>query len=305
VARIHFLIDPIHPEIGRSWPSEQFEIEKQIQDFEIHIIRGRLHAEALTRQIAVRGAELIVCVGGDRVLHEVVNALESFEVFQRKPKVYLYPRLHRENFIRNIDSRASFFEFLADFLAGKITEERFDLVEAKFQGEYGQQIEKVFLCGTAFGLATSILPDLQEAHLSRLELIRRTWRALAFAKPQALSLQVDQETLGDAFYLTGFVQNIPQISGGLRVSPLSDPKDGKIEIHMIRRARFVRYLYLILRFYRSGIKSSSSSLSRQASSLKIEAKRKASRIPIEMDQEIRGYLPLEVRVRRKALCLLR
>lgn len=304
MARIHFLIDPIDPRIGQVWPRDQVEIEKRLQDYEFHIIRGRLHAESLVRKLASSSVQLIVCVGGDRLLHEVVNALEARELFEKKPKICLYPKLHGDNFIRNIRSRSSFLDFLDDFLAGRAQEEEMDLVEVTYRGEYGQEITRVFVCGAAFGFATRVLPELSEPGHSRLSLLRRTWRGLAFYKPQILRLQFEEEESREESLLTGFIQNIPHLAGGLKISPSSDPRDGKVEVYGIRRSRFFQYLLLLFRFYGTGLKEHSSILYRSVNRFRVEPKSRSTRIGVEMDHDIRGYLPLELRVKRRALCLL-
>lgn len=304
MARLHFLIDPIHPNIGKLWPSEQAKVEKLCTDFEIHIIRGRLHAEALTRKILSQSdSELIVCVGGDRMVNEVVNSLATKEESKR-PKLHLYPHLHREDLIRNIRSRKQFIDFLEDFLQGKFQEDRLDLIEARYTGEFGQELRRLFFGYASFGYATQVLSRLKEAKGSRFQLFRKIFRGLAFYKAPQLHITVDGEKIESETILTGFVHNLPHVQGGWRLSPRSDPRDGRMEVSFIRRANYLRYLQMLIRFYNTGIMSTPQSIVGQAKdSIRIESMSKSSQIRIEIDQELRGNLPLQLRVLKGAMCL--
>ncbi|MGH2778971.1 MAG: diacylglycerol/lipid kinase family protein [Actinomycetota bacterium] len=61
--------------VGKCMPEVERLLEQRELDYEVLYTEGRGHATLLTREALDRGRQLIVAVGGDGTIHEVVNGL--------------------------------------------------------------------------------------------------------------------------------------------------------------------------------------------------------------------------------------
>ena len=187
MARIHFIVNPSRPSIGLNWPYEEKRIAELTQDFQVHIIRGRLHAEILSRQAMDAGAELIVCVAGDSTLSEIVNGLYRASLGGAPvPALTIHAGLQRGDTIRTWNRDKDFLSFLRSFLKGEVTSEKIDLGEVEFTGEYGQRVRRLFLNGAGFGFSSLITQKLSADFRivrSRLRFFRMMASLAAFLPP--------------------------------------------------------------------------------------------------------------------------
>ena len=73
--KIAFIVNPnaATGSTGRQWPKIKTLAKDKLGSFEAHLTDGQGHAAELTRLALKNGAEIVVCVGGDGTLNEVVN----------------------------------------------------------------------------------------------------------------------------------------------------------------------------------------------------------------------------------------
>ena len=75
--RITFIVNPnsANGATGRQWPKIRLRAKDRLGSFEVLITTGPGDATRLTRQAVLSGVDIVVCVGGDGTLNEVVNGL--------------------------------------------------------------------------------------------------------------------------------------------------------------------------------------------------------------------------------------
>lgn len=305
MARIHFILDPTNPGLGEKWPYEQKAIEEITQDFEIHLVRGKAHAEDLAKTAAKKGASLIVCAGNDSIFNEIVNALYPFD--ENTPALSIYPGLQRGSLATSIPFCKDFKEFLKNFLQNTHAIEAIDLAKINFTGEYGQSISRVFVDSASFGFASLILSKMNRADsfaFSFYQFLKMLFRNLPFYSEPSIKFLVDNQDDQRMSLLTGFINNTAYTSRGLRIFSESDPTDGTLEFTVVKKARFHRYIMAALPFYTGRRKNFSFFHTYPCKKVKIEAAI-GQTVRLDFDGECRGFLPAEIEVKQRSLKLVR
>ena len=75
--RITFIVNPnaANGATGRQWPKIRLKAKDRLGSFEVLVTTGPGDATRLTRQAVLSGVDIVVCVGGDGTLNEVINGL--------------------------------------------------------------------------------------------------------------------------------------------------------------------------------------------------------------------------------------
>jgi diacylglycerol kinase (ATP) len=75
--RITFIVNPnsANGATGRQWPKIRLKAKDRLGSFEVLVTTGPGDATRLTRQAVLSGVDIVICVGGDGTLNEVINGL--------------------------------------------------------------------------------------------------------------------------------------------------------------------------------------------------------------------------------------
>jgi YegS/Rv2252/BmrU family lipid kinase len=75
-AEIAFIVNPVSAagRTGENWPKILKRIEASFKDFKVFLTQRPLQATSLAKQALLEGSKIIVAVGGDGTLSEVINA---------------------------------------------------------------------------------------------------------------------------------------------------------------------------------------------------------------------------------------
>lgn len=112
-----------HPEAGhrafaQRWPAVAAELALRRLEHQVELTTRRLEAAELSCRAAEAGARLIVAVGGDGTLHEVVNGLLSMgRATAELPAVGLVPTGRGSDYARTLDLSADPVRLVARFAA--------------------------------------------------------------------------------------------------------------------------------------------------------------------------------------------
>lgn len=310
MARIHFIVNPLRPSIGLRWPYEEVSIRTLISDFEVHITRGRLHAEILARKALEEGAQLIVCVGGDSTLNQIINGVYRASLGgDLLPKITVHPELQKGDAIKSLQVRKSFKEFLEAYAKGEAIEEKLDLGEVTYTGDYGQKVRRLFLNSAGFGFSSSIVQRFSydfKAGRSKWQFIKTMIRRLPFYRFPEVDISVDGKKLFEKVdILTGLIQNGLYGGHGLLVAPNAHLQDGHLNYAIIEKTLTYRYFLGILPLLSTGLKPSRYVKCGNFKHLDVTPTAGPRKIRIDFDGDSWGFLPAQFRIREKAITVLR
>lgn len=310
MARIHFIVNPLRPSIGLRWPYEEKKIEEVTRDFRVHLSRGRFHAETLTEQAIAERAELIVAVGGDSTLSEIANGLTRIKRSGRSiPKLALYPGLQQGDFVKSLELKGHFTDFLRAYLSGQAVEESIDIGEVDFTGDHGQKIRRIFINCAGFGFSAIVANKLSQNHKlkrTRWNYINLIAKSLPLYRHPVISIELDGKPyVSEEEVLTGLIHNGKTAARGLAFSAQSDLRDGKFEFTLIRKTFTYRYFFGILALFAKGLQTNSFVSQTQCKKVKVLPSRSQRKVRMDFDGDAWGDLPAEFRVLEKALVLVR
>lgn len=158
--KIVFIVNPNsgNGATGRLWRGLSSKMRQQVGDFgELFTTRPQ-EATELTRHSLEGGADLVVAVGGDGTLNEVVNGFFDREGSAIRPEasLALFPRGTGSDFLRTL----AFASSNADSIAARLREgksRKIDVGLVEFEAESGERERRHFINVASFG--TSGLVD--------------------------------------------------------------------------------------------------------------------------------------------------
>ncbi len=275
---------------------------------EIVLLRSRGHAEELARAARADGVDVLAIAAGDAVLNEVVQSYADDSAGSLpRPDLALLP-LGRGDFRRTFDLSGALEEAVARLRHGRRRAIDLGMVTCRETGGE-REITRAFLNVASFGIegeagkirngtggAGKRLPGPEG--LTRLV---AAGRALGSFRPGSVRLSVD----GAPFYegpIAGVaLANGRYFAGGLRIAPQADPTDGQLDVVVLgdlRRRDLVSLAPRLLlgshllsdgvRFVR-GVRVDAVPLHTWA------------KVPVELDGEPVGELPLKAWVKEHAV----
>ena len=155
--KIVFIVNPnsANGATGKEWPKIQKKAKNRLGNFAEHLTQRQGDATYLAQKAIDEGAEVIVYVGGDGTLNEVVNGLMSDNIPNRK-EILLggIPRGTGCDFIKSIGLPKDTDEALGLIKEGK---SRFiDIGKFSFLDHDGNTSNRHFVNITSFGLGGEV-----------------------------------------------------------------------------------------------------------------------------------------------------
>jgi len=283
---------------GRNLGSIIEKLSKHYEGLRYFLTEKPLHATELTRRAIDEGADLIICVGGDGTLNEVVNGFLDEKSF----------------FIQDVGLSVISTGTGADFLKAFGIKKGFRIPEGKeifvdggiceFVGWDGREKRRAFINITDFGIGGEVVYRVNRTTKifgGFVSFLIGTLSALTSYKGARVRYRIDNEERTEA--LIGFVIAIGQyFGGGMRIAPLSDPSDGLFDIIIMKRGGlrdFIRFGPKIYRGTHLNVEGIYWTRGKIISAEVLEGK-----CPVDMDGEDVGSLPLKAWIVPKAIKLV-
>ena len=216
--------------------------------YDMHVTGYPEHAYRLSCELAEKAAKeqqtiLLIAIGGDGTIHEVVNGCADSEYIV----LGNVPAGSGNDFARG---------FLAFHHASEIEAyvhnphtERVDIGEADYT------VKQFFInnCGVGFDAFVGLEANRSEMKKrfnqigsGKLAYIYYVILGLARFKPFSLSVSCDEKTylFNRVWFAT--VSNQPYFGGGMKISPESSTNDGKLEITIVHSLSRIKFLFMFM-----------------------------------------------------------
>jgi diacylglycerol kinase (ATP) len=290
VAETVFLVNPAsaNGKTGKQWP----QIARAAQDAGLRgeAIFSERPGELgeLARKAADEGATLLVVVGGDGTVHEVVNGIAGRDGVE----LALIPRGTGWDFARTHEIPKQLSGALRIALDGKAR--AFDLGRAQYQADGGQvsawfaNMASVGMSGAVAAKANSTTKALgaKTSYLLALGVVFARWKNVP------LKVAVDAETrealMEDAIVAVG-----RYLAGGMMITPDAKPDDGLFDVLLIGDITKTELVRVMPKIYRGTHLPHPKGEVLRGSTVSIEADEP---MPIQLDGEQPGTTPVRFEI---------
>jgi diacylglycerol kinase (ATP) len=216
---------------GRHWDRIAKLLRSSLGDFEHAATRRSGDATNLSRSALRQGFEMVVCVGGDGTLNEVVGGFFDGSTAVAPEAVLGVVALGTGcDFGRTIDQKD--LESACARLGGRKTRS-IDLGLARFTGHDGAPSTRIFINVASFGcsgLVAHLVSPRLKALSGRLAFTLATLRALTVYRDLAVTLEFDDRPPRSLEITNCAFGNGRFFGAGMQVAPAAQLDDGELDV---------------------------------------------------------------------------
>jgi YegS/Rv2252/BmrU family lipid kinase len=283
---------------GRRWPRVAAMLSAQLGPLDAHFTEAPGHATVLARQLADMGCDLLIVAGGDGTLNEVVNGiLSSCSV----PRLGVLPLASGGDFARTLGV-TGVVPAVSALAAGNCRP--VDAIRARFRAPGGAVVERCFLNAASFGLgalAALAVRGWCRAVPGPARYLAAAIPPLAAGRSFQIALYLDDAFAGEFHVTTAAVANGQYQGGGIRIAPEARLDDGLADVTVVERVSLAEVVANLPILYSGALYSHPKIRHWRAARVRVESE---TPVPVELDGEPVGTLPLEIEVLPRALRLI-
>jgi diacylglycerol kinase (ATP) len=281
---------------GRTWPVVAAELNRLGLTFESAWTTRRGHATDLARRAAGAGWPLVVAVGGDGTLNEVVNGVTDA---RGTPLATTGAILTG----RGRDARRN-FGLAADWrLATRRLVQGDDVLLDLGAAEWTGGTHRYFVSAAGAGFDAAVARRAaSRGGIGTLPYVLAVIEGLVAHRPIPMTIQADGGAEQSAPLTTVVVANGAYYGGGMKIAPPADPTDGSLDLVVIgalNRGELLRWLPTV---YRGAHLANPRISLRRVRQVRVAG---ATAVPTHLDGEPAADTPVGFRVCPQALRLRR
>lgn len=295
--KITFVVNPHSANglTGKEWPHIRARAKDRLGFFKTRITTGPGDATELARGAVAEGAEIVVCVGGDGTLNEVINGLMG-EREPRKPELLLgfIPRGTGCDFVRTVTLPKDVDKALENIAGCNFR--RIDLGRLVFQDHEGRTSCRYFHNVLSFGLGGEVDDRVNRTTRVFGGLVSFIWATLAsilLYNTKQILLKVDDGFQKEVTCWNVAVANGQYHGGGMCVAPGASVDDGLFQVTEIGALSKPEVFWNLPKLYNGRIYEHKKI--RKLVGRRIEATSN-QRVLLDMDGEQPGQLPVIVEI---------
>jgi YegS/Rv2252/BmrU family lipid kinase len=289
---------------GRHWPEIRAALERVLDRWDNQFTLAPGDATRLARAAVQDGYEMIVSIGGDGTMNEVVTGL-----FKEDGDRGVLPELVRKDLILGSVRQGTGGDFarylgLSGSLPASVAHLSGDRTRAcdvgliEYAGHDGLRKRTAFLNIASFGLSGVVdekVNTTSKVFGGRISFLVGLGRALVSYKPQGVRVLVDDETFYEGTLVTCAVANGQYFGGGMRFAPKAEIDDGKLDVVAQLRSG-LREVISIPDLYSGKVADWASVRYTQGGVVRAEPLSGSDRVLLDIDGEQLGRLPAEMRI---------
>jgi diacylglycerol kinase (ATP) len=279
----------------RRWPRAARMLAERLGPVKVCFTEGPGHATALARELADAGYDLLIAAGGDGTLNEVVNGIL---MGASDARVGVLPLASGGDFARTLGLTA--LEPAVNALAAGDSR-RIDAFRARFRGPGGAPVTRCFLNAASFGLGAVAALGVRgwcRAVPGSARYLAAAIPALASGRGFRVTLSLDDGPPATFDVTTAAVANGQYQGGGIRIAPEAALDDGLADITVVERISLAEVASNLPILYSGALYSHPKVRHWRAARVRAQAE---TEVPVELDGEPVGTLPLEIEVLPQAL----
>jgi len=296
---------------GRAWRLISSALTRELGPIKPHFTLSPgtpdyLPAAELTRIALKQGAQMVVAVGGDGTLNEVLNGFfEDGEMISPEAHLAVLPSGTGDDFRKTLGMSSDIDKNAALIASG--ASRPIDIGRITFSGANGTERMRYFINIASFGLSGEAVHALNRKHWPKSlgTSFAFLWSGLTCAlthRRNAVRFTADNGFDEIVEIGTAAICNGRYFGAGLMVAPLAQPDDGLLDITLLRETRLLPLLGLVSRLYRGAPLQADCVTQFRTHSL-TATPLDAARLALEADGETLGFLPARFDILPRAITL--
>jgi len=276
---------------GRRWPTIEGIVHREFRGrFDVVFTEGPLHATTVTRQHLDRGYNLVVAVGGDGLVNEVVNGFfEDGQNLHPNAVLGLLPVGTASDFVKSLGWNRDLARAVRR-LNGTQTR-RVDVGRATFCDFQGEKRTRCFVNVADFGAGGAVVEKVNRTSKIFGGPFSFLWGILSILpryRNTEIHLTMDGGGQVSAILNNVIVANGKYYGGCIRAAPDASIDDGCFQCVVVKDVTFSEVLWNLPRFLRGDHLTHPKVESHRAAWLRATS---TERVLIEVDGELIGTLP--------------
>ena len=279
----------------RRWPRASRLLAQRLGPVTVRFTEGPGHATTLARELAGAGYDLLIVAGGDGTLNEVVNGILMGSA---EPRIGVLPLASGGDFARTLG--LSRLAPAVDSLAAGHSRP-IDAFRARFRAPGGAPAVRCFLNAASFGLGAVAALGVRgwcRAVPGSARYLAAAIPTLASGRSFRVTLSLDDGPPATFDITTAAVANGQYQGGGIRIAPEATLDDGLADITVVERVSLAEVAANLPILYSGALYSYPKVRHWRAARVRVSAE---TEVPVELDGEPVGALPLEIEVLPHAL----
>jgi YegS/Rv2252/BmrU family lipid kinase len=305
LSSIAFIVNPRagNGSTGLKWPAIKARASNRLGRFKSYVTTGAGEAKHFTEKAITGGARLVVCVGGDGTLNEVVNGfMEIGESDRSGLSIGYVPGGTGCDFIKTVSIPKDMEKAIDLIAAGTVS--CIDLGRLFFKDLDGRDCRRYFLNITSFGLGGEVDQRVNKTTKAFGPFISFIWATLIsillYGKKK-IKFKVDQSFEQELIIWNVVVANGQYHGGGMWVAPDASVDDGLFDITAIGDLSLPEVFLNLPKLYNGKIKDIDKVITLTGE--KIEAL-SDQRVLLDVDGEQPGMLPVVIDIVPGALNII-
>ncbi len=288
---------------GKKWRLIRDRAKEQLGSFETFFTEESGDAARIVRQQLKEGADLLVSVGGDGTLNEVINGfMDGDAPVRQDARLGILPCGTGCDLTRTVFPFYSLDSALAAIKEGHFR--HVDLGRIRFFDHKQSPCIRYFHNITSFGIGGEVVAHVNEGSKAMgpfLSFMRSTLVTLLRHDAKRICLKIDDGEAEEFFALNVAVANGRYHGGGMCVAPDASIDDGIFHVTVIGGLTLPEIFLNLPRFYNGRIKDIKNTI--VFTGKRIEATSK-QQVRLDMDGEQPGCLPAVIDVVPRVLPLI-
>lgn len=294
-----FVVNPhsAHRRTESQWPEWRRAIQEAAGRVDYALTERTMHAAELARDALLRGYDLVVAVGGDGTLNEVLNGFFADGVPVRPGAALGYlPSGTGADFARTMGHyERTIDEQVACWRSDRLR--LLDCGEVHFVATTGEKTRRLFINESSLGFSADTAEAVNRAskHFrGKLPFFLGVLRTLGALRTPVLQVVIDGNTVHEGPTLLIAVANGRYFGGGMMIAPAAEVDDGQFDIIVIRGMNRIQVLRKIPKIYSGRHLGEPEVDAYRGREVHIHAP--AAEVLLEMDGEQPGKLSADFRI---------
>jgi len=305
LSKTAFIVNPHagHGSTGSTWPFIESLAKDRLGFIDTYITRRTGDAVIFAKNAAAEKTRLLVCVGGDGTLNEVVNGIMMTEESVRSDLTLGFiPNGTGCDFIKTV-SIPQDIEQAMDLIASGHTR-RIDLGVLFLKNHNGRDCCRYFHNIASFGLGGEVAQRVNRTTKALGPFISFMWATLISVflyGTKSIRILIDGSYQKEVAVWNVVVANGQYHGGGMRVAPDASVCDGLLHVTIIGDLKISEVLIHLPKLYNGRINDIDKVITRTCKKV---AAISDERVLLEVDGEQPGMLPMVVKIIPRALRII-